>query len=122
MANPTATFETSEGVFKAEILLEEGANRIHVEALLDDGATRERSFVVGYVPGTPTDELERQLESLRSENGALLERIRGDGPTRAAARRLAREAKGKPARGRPRGHVFRYRSGISKKEYSYSSL
>lgn len=41
---------------------------------------------------------------------ALLERIQGEGPTRAAARRLAREAKGKPAKGRPRGHVFRYRS------------
>lgn len=67
-----------DGSFYAEIPLEEGANRIHVEALLDDGATRERSFVVAYVPGTPTDELERQLESLRSENGALLERIRGD--------------------------------------------
>lgn len=67
-----------DGSFYAEIPLTEGANRIDVEALLDDGEAREKSFVVAYVPGTPTEELERKLESLRSENAALLERIRGD--------------------------------------------
>ncbi len=41
---------------------------------------------------------------------ALLQRFQSEGPTRAAARRLAREAKGKPPRGRPRGHVHKCRS------------
>jgi hypothetical protein len=67
-----------DGSFYAEIPLEEGANRIEVEALLDDGASEDESFVVAYVPGAPTDELERQLASLRSENAALLDRVRGE--------------------------------------------
>jgi hypothetical protein len=67
-----------DGSFYAEIPLEEGRNLIDVEALLDDGGAKEESFEVAYVPGTPTDELERQLDNLRSENAALLERIRED--------------------------------------------
>jgi hypothetical protein len=67
-----------DGSFYAEIPLAEGSNQIHVEALLDDGGAHEKNFVVAFVPGTPTDELEQELESLRSQNAALLERIRGD--------------------------------------------
>ena len=67
-----------DGSFYAEIALEEGPNRIEVEALLDDSVAGREHFLVAYVPGTPTPELEEQLESLRSENAALLERIRGE--------------------------------------------
>jgi len=65
-----------DGSFYAEIPLEEGPNHIEVEALLDDGGARNKSFVVAYHPGPATDELERQLEDLRAENAALVERIR----------------------------------------------
>jgi hypothetical protein len=40
---------------------------------------------------------------------AFLERIQNEGTsTRQAARRLAKDVKGKPGRGRPRHYVFRY--------------
>ena len=67
-----------DGSFYAEIPLAEGTNRIEVEALLDDGAAEDKSIVVAYVPGAPTVALARQLASLRSENAALLNRVRGE--------------------------------------------
>jgi hypothetical protein len=67
-----------DGSFYAEILLEEGDNLIQVEALLDDGDADSESFHIAYVKGVPTAQLEEELESVRAENQALLERIRGD--------------------------------------------
>lgn len=67
-----------DGSFYTEIPLVEGANRIQVTATLEDGGRTQESFVVAYLPGTPTEELERQLKELRIENAALIERVRAD--------------------------------------------
>ncbi len=67
-----------DGSFYAEIPLEEGENLIHVEAFLDDGDAGSESFRIAYVRGAPTPELEEQLEEVRAENAALVERLRGE--------------------------------------------
>ncbi|MBW2288801.1 MAG: SH3 domain-containing protein [Deltaproteobacteria bacterium] len=67
-----------DGSFYTEVPLVEGANRIQVEATLEDGGTKQQNLVVAYRPGTPTSELERQLKELRIENAALIERVRAD--------------------------------------------
>ena len=67
-----------DGSFYAEIPLEEGENLIQVEAHLDDGGAGSESFRVAYVKGVPTPELEDQLEQVRAENAALVERLRGE--------------------------------------------
>ena len=67
-----------DGSFYAEIPLEEGENLIQVEAHLDDGDAGSESFRVAYVKGVPTPELEEQLEEVRAENAALVERLRGE--------------------------------------------
>jgi hypothetical protein len=67
-----------DGSFYTEVPLVEGANRIQVKATLDDGGTKEENFVVAFLPGPPTAELERQLQELRLENAALIESVRAD--------------------------------------------
>jgi hypothetical protein len=77
-APPPRVVTAIDGSFYTEVPLVEGANRIQVEATLEDGGTKQENLVVAYRPGTPTSELERQLKELRIENAALIERVRAD--------------------------------------------
>ncbi|NNL66600.1 MAG: hypothetical protein HKP30_10180, partial [Myxococcales bacterium] len=61
-----------------ELPLREGANEIEVVAQLTDGREEARVFSVEYVVGAPERELQQQLERVRVENQALIERIKKD--------------------------------------------
>ena len=65
-----------DGSFYGEVPLGEGANEIEVAAVLSDGSRGARILRVIYERGRPIAELELELERIRHENEALVERIR----------------------------------------------
>jgi hypothetical protein len=65
-----------DGSFYGEIPLEQGVNEIEVVALLEDDREASETFFVEYEPGRPTRELSEQLERVREENEALIEKIK----------------------------------------------
>jgi hypothetical protein len=65
-----------DGSFYGEIDLEQGPNEIELVAvLLDERRVSERLTIV-YQEGPPTEELERHLGAIRSENQAMIEQIK----------------------------------------------
>jgi hypothetical protein len=67
-----------DGSFFGELPLVEGPNEIEVEAVLNDGRRTTRRITVRYVDTKPIRALEQKLASLREENSALVEQLRGD--------------------------------------------
>jgi hypothetical protein len=65
-----------DGSFYGEVRLEEGVNEIEVTAVLSDGARGTHDLRVVYERGRPIAELTLELERIRRENEALVERIR----------------------------------------------
>jgi hypothetical protein len=65
-----------DGSFYGEVPLEEGENEIEVAAVLSDGSRGVRTLRVIYEHGRPIAELELELERIRRENEALVERVR----------------------------------------------
>ncbi len=65
-----------DGSFYGEVPLAEGVNEIEVTAVLADGSRGAHSLRVVYERGRPIGELTLELERIRRENEALVERIR----------------------------------------------
>jgi hypothetical protein len=65
-----------DGSFYGEVRLVEGVNEVEVAAVLSDGSRGARSLRVVYEHGRPIAELTLELERIRRENEALVERIR----------------------------------------------
>jgi len=82
LINRTTDHETDyitteiDGSFYGEIALEEGVNEIEVVALLQDDREASESFFIDYEPGRPPRELVEQLERVRRENEALIDKIK----------------------------------------------
>jgi predicted nucleic acid-binding protein len=84
IANRTTGHETRhlatgiDGSFYGEIQLAEGENEIEVAAVLTDDREARETFTVEFVRGRPTAELTQQLTRIRTQNEALIERIKDD--------------------------------------------
>lgn len=65
-----------DGSFYGEVLLAEGENEIAVSAVASDGSRSTRRLRVTWERGRPVAELALELERIRRENEALVERVR----------------------------------------------
>ncbi len=65
-----------DGSFYGEVRLEAGENEIELTAVLSDGSRSGRSLRVTWEQGRPAAELALELERIRRENAALVERFR----------------------------------------------